>query len=199
MAKQRKVFGIGFQKTGTTTLGVILDRLGYRTAGFNEFRDMARRDTVTFEEVEARAMELMAGHDAAKDSPWPILFRSLDRAFPGSRFIHVTREPDAWIRSAVKDFGEHHSALRQLIYGSAHPKGNEAAWLERYERHNREVREYFADRPEDFLSLRLEDGVTFEKICPFLGEPMVAEGSPRANTWLKKKVKMAWWRLSRLR
>ena len=190
-----KVFGIGFQKSGTTTVGVILERLGYRVTSYHQFRDMARRQHVTLEEIEARALDLAKAYDAAKDTPWPVLYRSLDRAFPGSKFIHVVRDRDAWIRSAVRDFGSTHNAIHQAIYGSPHPAGHEEAWLERYDRHNREVVEYFADRPNDLLSMRLEDGVSYEKVCPFLGKPLVDRGTPVANTHVKKKLKMIWWRL----
>lgn len=191
-----KVFGVGFQKTGTTTLGVIFDKLGYKVAGYDAFRQFAGRDSLTLQEVEAHALEVARDVDAVKDSPWPILYQSLDRAFPGSKFIHVTRDPDAWIRSAVKDFGSDPNPLREVIYGSRFPLGNEAAWLARYNRHNAEVTTYFADRPDDFLSIRLEDGVSYEKVCGFLGEPIVGTGVPRANTRLKKKLKTIWWRLS---
>lgn len=190
-----KVFGIGFQKTGTTTLGVIFDRLGYRTASYHQFRQFADRDGVTLQEIEAEALKIAVDIDAAKDTPWPLLYQSLDQAFPGSKFIHVTREPEAWIASAVKDFGTHPNAIHQAIYGVPCPAGNEEIWLARYNRHNREVQDYFADRPGDLLSLRLEDGVTFEAVCDFLGEPRVGIGTPRANTRLKKRLKMAWWRL----
>lgn len=195
MAKP-KTFGIGFQKTGTTTLGVIFDRLGYRTAGYHQFRNLAGREEVTMEEIERQALDIARDHNAAKDTPWPVLYRSLDQAFPGSKFIHVTREPRAWISSAVKDFGSNTNSIHQAIYGVPCPAGHEDVWLERYERHNREVRDYFAGRPEDCLFLRLDE-VTFENVCDFLGEPRVGEGAPRANTRLKKKLKMAWWRLAR--
>lgn len=195
MAKP-KVFGIGFQKTGTTTLGVIFERLGYRTAGYHQFRNLAAQEEVTMEAIEAQALRIAADHDAAKDTPWPVLYESLDRAFPGSKFIHVTREPRAWIASAVKDFAAWPDSIHQAIYGVPCPKGHEDIWLERYERHNREVAAYFADRPDDCLFLRLEDGVTFEAVCDFLGEPRVGQGAPKANTRLKKRLKMAWWRLA---
>ncbi len=191
-----KVFGIGFQKTGTTTLGVIFDKLDYKIAGYHEFRHLAHRTDLTMEELKARVLELAGEVDAVKDTPWPIFYKELDAAFPGSKFIHVTRDRNAWIKSAVNDFAEHPNAIHRLIYGSDFPKGNEIAWQERYDAHNAEVEAYFAGRPEDYLSLRLEDGVSFEKICPFLGEPLVATGTPQANTRLKKKLKMAWWRLS---
>jgi hypothetical protein len=194
---ERRVFGIGFQKTGTTALGRIFDDLGYRTASYHQFRHLAGREDLAWDEVEALALEIMPRFDAAKDTPWPLLYRTLDEAFPGSKFIHVTRDPEAWIGSAVKDFGTTPNAIHRLIYGSPFPKGNEAAWLERHARHDREVAEYFADRPDDLLTLRLEDGVTYEKVCGFLGEPLVGHGAPVANTRRRKKLKMLWWRMRR--
>jgi hypothetical protein len=192
-----KVFGIGFQKTGTSTLGVILHRLGYRTASYHEFRNLLGRKSLTMADIEKQALEIMQDYDAAKDTPWPLLYKSLDKAFPGSKFILVTRTTDAWIRSAVKDFGDTPNAIHNAIYGVPCPVGHEDVWVERYERHNREVKEYFDDRPDDFLLLRLEDGVTFEAVCDFLGEPRVGRGAPRANTRMKKRFMTIWWRLKR--
>lgn len=193
---ERKVFGIGFQKTGTTSLGTIFDALGYKVAGYNEFRPLIGRDALTWDEVEARAMELAAKLDGGKDTPWPLLYRELDKTFPGAKFIHVTRDTDAWLKSATKDFQDYPNALHRLIYGSDGPLGHEQAWVERYERHNREVAAYFADRPDDYLHIRLEDGVTYEKVCGFLGEPLVGTGAPKANTYTKKRFKTFWWKLT---
>jgi hypothetical protein len=196
MTARRKVFGIGFQKTGTTSLGTIFDKLGYRTAGYHQFRNLAAREAVSMAEIEAQVLQLAQEVDAAKDTPWPLFYQSLDRAFPGSKFIHVTRRPEAWIRSAVKDFGAEPNAIHQAIYGVPCPQGHEAVWLERYNRHNAEVAEYFKDRPDDCLFLTLDAGVSYEAVCDFLGEPRVGQGVPKANTRLRKRVKMLWWRLT---
>ncbi|MDJ0630935.1 MAG: sulfotransferase [Rhodobacter sp.] len=192
---QPKVFGVGFQKTGTTSLGTIFSKLGYDVLSYSAFRHLADRDDLSWDEVTALALELAAGADAAKDTPWPLLYKELDAAFPGSKFIHVTRDTSAWLNSAVNDFQSHPNAIHRLIYGSDGPVGHEEVWTARYEAHNAEVAAYFADRPDDYLHLRLEDGVTYEKVCPFLGAPLVGTGAPKANTRGKKKLKMLWWRL----
>lgn len=194
MAARRKAFGIGFQKTGTTSLGTIFDKLGYRVASYHDFRDFAGQPKVEWSDVTERALRIAHEVDAAKDTPWPLLYRELDTAFPGSKFIHVTRKPEAWIKSAVKDFADHPNALHQAIYGCPAPLGNEDIWLERYNRHNAEVAAYFADRPDDYLHLHLEDGVSYEAVCDFLGEERVGQGVPVANTRARKKMKMFWWR-----
>ncbi len=189
--KNRKVFCIGFHKTGTTSLRVALRKLGYNVAGYQPFRDLARQDEIDLETLEKLAIEVATKNDAAQDSPWSILYRQMDKAFPGSRFIHVTRNRDSWIDSAVNDFGTSPNAMRKLIYGVPYPVNNEEIWLERYDRHNSDVREYFKDRPDDFISLDLEKGeVNWENICRFLDEPIPDAPWPHANKRRSKKRMM---------
>lgn len=194
MTGKRKVFGIGFQKTGTTSLHVILDKLGYHIASYHEFRHLAKQEGLTMDDIRAHALKIAPEYDAGKDTPWPLLYKEMDAAFPGSKFIHVTRDPEAWIRSAVTDFEKFDNWIHHAIYGTHHPTGNEDIWLERYNRHNAEVADYFKDRPDDCLFLRLEDGITYEKVCDFLGEPRVGSGAPKANTRQTKRFMKVWWR-----
>lgn len=196
MSSTRKVFGVGFQKTGTTSLGTIFDKLGYKVAGYYQFRHLAQQDGLTLQELTDLALGMAADYDAAKDTPWPLLYKELDAAFPGSKFIHVTRDTEAWLKSALKDFGTHPNAIHQAIYGTPCPVGYEGIWVERYEQHNTDVAAYFKDRPDDYLHLRLEDGVSYEAVCDFLGEARVGQGVPVANTRLRKQLKTLWWRLT---
>lgn len=192
-----KVFGVGFQKTGTTSLGAIFRALDYKIASYDEFRHLADRETLDWPEVEELAIRVARDVDAAKDTPWPLLYRQLDAAFPGSKFIHVIRNSEAWLKSAQHDFQDYPNALHRLIYGSNGPKGHEIAWVDRYEAHNEEVAAYFADRPDDYLMIRLEDGVTFEKVCGFLDEPLVGTGAPRANQRGGKDRRKMWRKVRR--
>jgi len=192
--KETKVFCIGFAKTGTTTLKKTLRSLNYRVAGYNEFREFAERETVTHDELATHAVKTMQDFDACQDSPWSILYRELDAAYPGSKFIHVIRDRDAWIKSALGDFSGHPNPLRQVIYGSLVPEGNEDGWLEAYDRHNREVTAYFTGR-EDFLQLKLED-LDFETVCRFIGEEYTGQKLPVTNTKFQKRMKKLWWKIS---
>ncbi len=191
-----KVFCLGFQKSGTSSLGIALSRLGYRVAGYWQFRDLSLRSEVSMDDLLIRAKSLVGEFDAFKDTPWPVLYRQLDALYPHSKFIHIVRNPKRWIASAVGDFKASPNPIHQTIYGSAFPAGNETAWIDRYERHNAEVVEYFYGRPADFISLNLEQGeVTWEAICSFLGHPVPNEPWPHANTARQKHWKMKWSRL----
>jgi sulfotransferase family protein len=165
MHSPTKVFGIGFQRTGTKTLGAALEILGYRVTGPNGHRDPKIRET-----VYQKAFGLVPKFDAFKDNPWPVLYRELDERWPGSKFILTLRPTEDWIMSAVGHFGSISRPLEEWIYGVGYPEGNEDVYIQRYERHNREVIEYFAERPDDFLVLRVTEGEGWEKLCPFLGK-----------------------------
>jgi hypothetical protein len=174
---KRKVFGIGFHKTATTSLANALKCLGYRVTG-PDWVD----DPNIASNVEKRAIEWARKFDAFQDNPWPILYRELDQAFPGSKFVLTLRPEQQWISSVVNHFSDDETPMREWIYGVGHPKGNENIYLARYERHNREVTEYFKDRPGDLLVLNITEGEGWEKLCPFLDEPIPAIAFPCSNS-----------------
>lgn len=189
--KDTKVFAIGFQKTGTSSLGKALETLGYQVGGYWDFRDMANQEGLTWEEIEHRAFELAERFDAFKDTPWPVLYKKLDERYPGSKFILVTRDSEKWIQSASKDFMAHPNMIHRLIYGCDFPVGNEQVWIDRYEQHNRDVVAYFSGRPNDFVSMHLDRGeVTFKSICGFLKCEIPDEPWPHVNQIRDKKRRM---------
>jgi len=177
-----KVFGIGFHKTATTSLSNALSCLGYRVTGPNwvDHPDIAAT-------VSEMAFDLVRKFDAFQDNPWPILYRELDQRFPGSKFILTLRPTDEWIKSVVNHFSEEETPMREWIYGVGHPKGNEDIYVARYDRHNREVLEYFKNRSNDLLVLKITAGEGWAKLCPFLGEPTPALDFPHANTASDRK------------
>ncbi len=189
--KKQKVFCIGFSKTGTTSLELALEALGYRVMGpvgienKNIGRDVLK---LTFPLVEQ--------YDAFQDNPWPIIYKELDQQFPGSKFILTTRDSASWIKSAVDHFGVKIKPMHVWIYGVKTAAGNESVYIERYERHNREVQEYFSQRPDDFLLLDLKDPDPWSKVCAFLGCERPDIPYPHANKageW-KKGKRQRWWK-----
>ena len=159
------MFCIGFHKTGTTSLKAALKVLGYRITGPNGHGnpDIAAN-------VESIARRLVPRYDAFQDNAWPIIYQFLDREYPGSKFILTVRPADRWIASIVDHFGRKTTRMREWIYGPGRgdPIGNEALYVERYERHNREVLAHFAKRPDDLLVLELTTGDGWTRLCAFL-------------------------------
>lgn len=173
-----KVIGLGYSKTGTTTLRECFREFGLPFIGFDVelTRQVVHGDP-------GPAVAALADYDAAANWPWPLIFREIDAAYPGSRFILTTRRDGAtWLRSLVsqakkKPRGEY----REWVYGHGDPVGHEDELIARYEAHNEAVRRYFADRPGQLLDVCWETGSGWRELCGFLGRPIPAVRFPRAN------------------
>lgn len=173
-----KIFCIGFHKTGTTSLATALQMLGLVVTGPN-----CHRDPDVARTFHSKVEPLVRGHDAFVDNPWPILFDSLDRRYPGARFILTLRSPTDWIESVVRHFGSTTTPMREWIYGvgAGAPLGNERLYVERYERHLEAVRRHFRHRNDDLLTLDIVGGEGWARLCPFLGKPVPNGSFPIRN------------------
>lgn len=175
--RRPKVFGIGFHKTGTTSLGRALRILGYRVHKGFTFNKPKKRvvisEPVTLEKVRDAAFPMIPYYSAFEDNPWPLLFKDIDQAFPGSRFILTYRDPERWFRSAARYHTGRLSPMHDLIYGERQFRITDSKQkaLERFNRHNDEVRAYFQDRSRDLLDWDLVTDPDWEKLCTFLGLP----------------------------
>jgi hypothetical protein len=110
--KQKKIFGIGLPRTGTTTLTKCLDMLGFGPAGHFVY---VHTDGRRFEEI-------LEPYGALADLPMAYLaLNHLDElldAFPDALFINTTRPVEAYLKSC-----------RFLFYADEHPfPGDKPAW-----------------------------------------------------------------------
>ena len=176
-----KIFGIGLNKTGTTTLGACLQQLGYRHSSFG------------FELLEHLAMgqiEPLLQHvrqfDSFEDWPYPLVFEQLDQHFPGSRFILTRRSsPQCWLESlqahALRTDPHMGARTRSLAYGLPYPQLDPEVHLRRYVLHLERVRSYFFSRPSDLLEVCWEEQASWEPLCTFLQLPMPDLPFPHVN------------------
>ena len=171
----QKIFGIGFHKTGTTSLNVALSEIGYRVTGPNGIND-PKIESNMFKMCH----DLVPLFDAFLDNPWPFLYQKIDKLYPESKYILTIRPVDQWIKSIITHFGSQTTEMRKMIYGVGFPLGNEDIYKARYEQHNNEVLKYFADRPDDLLVLKITAGEGWEKLAPFLGINMM-DSFPHKN------------------
>jgi hypothetical protein len=171
-----RVFCIGWHKTGTTTLGLALIKLGYSVLG-------CRLDMVhPLKAGDMDSVLALAGEfDALQDVPWAALYKELDEQYPGSRFILTERDEQNWLRSARRHFRDVEIPLHDWLYGTGRLAGNEELYLNRFRQHNLEVKAYFRDRPEDLLIMNLEKSDDWGSLCSFLGHPIPNAPFPHEN------------------
>lgn len=161
-----KCFGIGLNKTGTKSFRKALRSLGYRTVSFRpdlmEALGEGRSDL---------AISVAKKFDAVEDWPWPLLYKELDQAFPGSKFVLTTRaDASIWFDSLCKHARRvGPTAFRRIAYGYTDPWENRDHHIKIYEDHIKSVTEYFGNRPQQLLTVCWEKGDGWSELCYFLG------------------------------
>ena len=175
-----KIIGVGFHKTGTTTLGKCLKILGYNYIPFN------RKAFLLYQSGKIDAvLTLMEYFDGFEDWPWPFVYREAYARFPNAKFVLTTRvNENVWFESLV-----HHAARetganfhgRKFIYGYEEPTANRAHHIEIYTKHNEEVREFFSDKEGSLLEVCWERGDGWKELCCFLGVPVPDAVFPHCN------------------
>lgn len=176
-----KVFGIGYNKTGTTTLGDCMQILGYRHASFS----LPLLEQVALGKIDC-LIQTASSFDSFADWPYPLTFEILDQAFQGSRFILTRRiSPIAWFESlqshAMRTEPRIGTQARSLAYGFPYPQLAPEVHLNLYQNHLTKVRHYFAGRPNDFLEVCWEEDACWDRLCRFLDHPVPSVQFPHAN------------------
>ncbi|MEO0473493.1 MAG: sulfotransferase family protein [Bacteroidota bacterium] len=180
-----KVFGIGFHKTGTSSLGEALRILGYRNIA-NYTPDLLPAIQASDWET---VYQFCDRHDAFQDNPWPLLYQQLDQRYPNSKFVLTYRPAEKWLQSVRKHFGGSSTAMREWIYaGHGDPIGQESLYETTYRQHIEAVKTYFSDRPQDLLILDWAKADGWEKLCPFLDVPIPAKPFPHTNAAKDRKA-----------
>lgn len=134
------VFGIGLSKTGTTSLGVALQQLGFRHKSY----DAELLEKWHFGKVD----EVLAGMEAYssfEDFPYPLMYDVLMRRYGRSaRYVLTVRKsPEIWLESVKAHALRAHperSRYRKMAYGFEYPHQNEKAHIEFYNDHIRSVK-----------------------------------------------------------
>lgn len=161
-----KVFGIGLNKTGTTTLASCFQMLGFKHASCNlELTRCAARNEL------APVFRHADKHESFEDWPWPLVYRAMDERYEGAKFILTRRvNPEKWFDSLYRHaLRTGPTKYRQVAYGHSMPVGYKSSHIETYTRHNQEVREYFRNRPNKMVEICWEEGDGWDKLCSFLG------------------------------
>ena len=186
-----KVFGIGFYKTGTTTLFEALKRLGYRTINGDKPGSYPGADdgATLLQQIEAGDFRLPTFDlfDAFTDNPYFRLWREIYAQFPEAKYILTVRDEGPWIESCVRFYANRRiRPMRVWMFGPhadpARDLASRQAWLDAYRAHNAAVRAHFAAAPPgQFLELDLVRRPRWDELCTFLERPRPAVPLPHAN------------------
>lgn len=140
---------------------------------------------------------IIDAHRSFEDVPWPLMYQHLFERYPNSKFILTIRKStDTWFKSlanhALKTGPTEH---RRLIYGYSMPQENEIFHREFYEKHNKEIIQFFEKKaPNKLLVVCWEREDQWGEICQFLDKKIPNSPFPHLNRhqptgykkWLKK-------------
>lgn len=206
---KKKVFCIGYGKTGTTSMAAALKSLGYKIGHQQQgelfIEDWAKRD---FRGLVAYCKKA----DAFQDSPFSreYTFQAMDAAFPESKFILTVRNSSAeWYESltrfhtmrleqrtgirrlpTVEDllsdpyiYPGYLWRVRELVYGMTKQDDpyDRDLFISSYEQHIKCVQDYFKHRPDSLLVLNLSASSAMTKLCSFLEIPFTGQIMPHLN------------------
>lgn len=162
-----KIFIIGLPRTATTSVCLAMLEQGFKTA-HNAYTQNAFIDA-----------QVLA------DTPIFCDYPQLDKQFPNSRFIYLTRQAEKWLPSIKQllqrmivnlqrsdgGFNPHLKRCYSDVFSplSADNINSDEFLLTCYQRHQAGVIEYFQDRPQDLLTIDVSDEESYLVLLDFLG------------------------------
>ncbi|WP_268225539.1 sulfotransferase family protein [Sinomicrobium oceani] len=187
-----KIFCIGRNKTGTTSLKAAFEDLGFIVGNQRVAEKLlSEYKAGNFEAI----IDYCKSAQVFQDFPfsYPKTYERLDKAYPGSKFILSVRDtPEQWYNSVTKfhakRFGNGKIPVKQDLINAEYvwrgwmwecnrimyktPEDdlyNKDKLIKTYIDYNNSVKEYFRDRPEDLLIINLSEDNAYQKFCDFLG------------------------------
>ncbi|MFD2916272.1 sulfotransferase [Psychroserpens luteus] len=202
---RNKIFCIGLNKTGTTTIEKTFKdfnySLGVQRDGELLINDWYKRD---FKAI----IKLCKTAEAFQDVPFslPFTYSVLDQCFPNAKFILSVRDnSDQWY-SSLTNFhsklwgnGIDPPTIQQLKEANYHYKGyayevnrmlfdtpeddpyNKDILIRYYQNHNENVMEYFRAKPEKLLVINVSIKDDYKRLCEFLNKTPLHETFPWEN------------------
>ncbi len=164
-----KIFIIGLPRTATTSVCLAALGLGFKTA-HNAYTER------TFSDAQVIA-----------DTPVFCDYQSLDKHFPNSKFIYLTRKAEQWLPS-IKQLLQRMIVNLQRTDGGFNPHlkrcynemftpltvdniAEDDFLLQCYQRHQLNVFDYFQERTSDLLTIDVSDPLSYQQLLAFLDIP----------------------------
>lgn len=202
---KQKVFCVGLNKTGTTSLGAAMANLGYVVGNQHQaellFDDWVKRDF-------SKLVKYFRTAQFFQDVPmsYPYTYIAADQAFPGSKFILTVRDnPEQWYNSLINYHGKlfgngnipptaedlkqanyvykgfPYDSLKKVLNVADEDLYNKEMLIDNYLLHNKIVQNYFMYRENDLLVLNVAEKGAYKKLCTFLDKKCTSTDFPWKN------------------
>jgi len=203
-----KVIGAGMGRTGTLSLKLALEQLGYdkchhmvevfkNPPQLALWRDLSDNKPVDFE-------QLLKGYEAIVDFPGSIFYKKLMQQYPDAKVILSLRDPEKWYKSAsdtIYQLPRGFDRFMMKLVGLFKPEvahisrnldfANKVVWLDFFENRFKD-KDYaiqkFIDWNEEVKRIVPADKLLvfeaqqgWEPLCAFLDKPVPATPYPRVN------------------
>jgi len=186
MKTKNKIFCIGLNKTGTSSLHEAFKILGFRSVHY-DCNEGKIKDIIS--DNHKNKNNLLSGiehYNAYSDWNHPSinhLYKEFDKQYPNSKFILNTRNLEDWLISREKHVKKKPNLkeLQKKYPSSAWFNIDKKAWKKEWIELHKEIKDYFKDRPNDFLIIDVPKGEGWEKLCPFLEVPFPDQPFPHCN------------------
>jgi hypothetical protein len=200
--EQKKVFGLGFSKTGTTSLEKAFSILGYKVCAGHYNNNYTNFLIALYVNGDYKELTKFATlFDAFADGPWGggKLYRHLYEQYPDAHYILTIREPEKWYKSFEKMITRFDPDLNKAfdtfyangrygtpyffkhIFGIETMYGSKDKMIAYYNEYNKDVIAFFKESKKDLLVVDLTDGEGWDKICPFLEKQKPLVPFPHEN------------------
>lgn len=169
------MFVIGTGKTGTWSITKALKILGYKTIRYPSL---------------SKFWELVDKYEAATDASVTIHYKELDKKYPKAKFVCLQRDFNSWFKSIKKEMNKKKSLnkwqkeARIKLWGSS--TFNKRNVKKGYYKINKDIKNHFKGR-KDILFMNIIKGDGYEKLCPFLGKPILKRSFPHLHKSKQRK------------
>lgn len=184
---ENKIFCIGLNKTGTSSLHEAFQILGIKSIHYEDEKGKNLK-SIFIENYLSNRDILFGLDDYEAFSDWdrpPYTFeiiKKFDAHYPNSKFIVNIRDVNDWL-----DSRENHVRRNQLLK-KKYPTRNitwldidRKAWKKEYEFHYQSIETYFKNRKKDILYFDVTKGDSWKELCPFLNQPIPSSCFPSEN------------------
>lgn len=185
-----KIFCVGSNKTGTSSLAQALDILGFKVCPegllYNEKHNFFKRVSIQdFNEI----FKIVKRYDAFQDRPWnhTDFYKTLDYNFPNSKFILTIRNPNLWYasytrwakKSNLKNLW-YYRMVSNICYDVDDFLSDRVTMIKKYNKRNTEIQEYFSNTNR-LLVIDIDSNFNWTTLCDFLDKPIPTTDFPFLN------------------